>query len=82
MSIIPTMRKIWRKNNEFVEHDLYDDFVWSELDILSSFKDKTHKQLGAVGSGNHYVDFFIDDLKRTWVGVHFRSRGLGHSIMI
>jgi tRNA-splicing ligase RtcB len=33
-----------------------------------------------VGSGNHYVDVFADELGRIWVGVHFGSRGLGHTI--
>jgi len=71
---------VGRKNNEPVSHDIFDDPLWSELDILSSLKDKAVNQLGTVGSGNHYVDIFIDDIERVWVGVHFGSRGLGHSI--
>lgn len=71
---------IGRKNNERVEHELFDDSAWNELAILSSLKDKAIEQLGTVGSGNHYVDIFVDDLERIWVGVHFGSRGLGHSI--
>ncbi len=71
---------VGRKNNERVEHDIFDDPLWSELDLLSGLKDKAHSQLGTVGSGNHYVDLFIDDLERVWIGVHFGSRGLGHSI--
>ena len=35
------------------------------------------RQLGTVGSGNHYVDLF-DDEGLVWIGVHFGSRGLGH----
>ena len=71
---------IGRKNNERVGHDIFDDPIWDELDILRSLKDKAIEQLGTVGSGNHYVDIFIDDIERVWVGVHFGSRGLGHSI--
>ncbi|MBS1814907.1 MAG: RtcB family protein [Acidobacteria bacterium] len=41
---------------------------------------KAHAQLGTIGSGNHYVDLFTDELDRVWVGVHFGSRGLGHGI--
>jgi tRNA-splicing ligase RtcB len=41
---------------------------------------KAHAQLGTIGSGNHYVDVFTDELDRVWVGVHFGSRGLGHGI--
>jgi tRNA-splicing ligase RtcB len=41
---------------------------------------KAREQLGTVGSGNHYVDVFADETGTIWVGVHFGSRGLGHTI--
>ncbi len=65
-----------------VDDALFDDDVWSELDVLSSggLRDKARRQLGTVGSGNHYVDIFRDDHDRIWIGVHFGSRGLGHTI--
>lgn len=65
------------KNNTKVEHELFDDPAW-ELDAVKPLKAKAREQLGTVGSGNHYVDIFIDELERVWVGVHFGSRGLGH----
>ena len=71
---------VGRKNNEKVEHDLFDDPVWGEIELLQRLKDKAREQLGTVGSGNHYVDIFSDEENRVWVGVHFGSRGLGHSI--
>jgi len=71
---------IGRKNNEQVDHPLFESPEWSEIEILRTLKDKAHQQLGTVGSGNHYVDIFTDELNRIWVGVHFGSRGLGHSI--
>lgn len=71
---------VGRKNNEVVEHDLFDDPVWNDIGILRHLKPKAQQQLGTVGSGNHYVDVFVDDLDRVWIGVHFGSRGLGHSI--
>ena len=71
---------VGRKNDERVDHELFDDPVWDDLDILRSLKDKARNQLGTVGSGNHYVDIFGDELNRIWIGVHFGSRGLGHSI--
>ncbi len=71
---------VGRKNKEQVDHPLFDDDVWDRIDILKSLKDKSRAQLGTVGSGNHYVDIFVDQLDRVWVGVHFGSRGLGHSI--
>ncbi len=41
---------------------------------------KANAQLGTIGSGNHYVDLFVDEQDRVWIGVHFGSRGLGHGI--
>ncbi len=46
----------------------------------SALQDKARAQLGTVGSGNHYVDVFADEADRLWVGVHFGSRGFGHSV--
>ena len=71
---------IGRENNEKVEHALFDDPIWNEIELLKGLKDKAQSQLGTIGSGNHYVDVFVDELGRVWVGVHFGSRGLGHSI--
>jgi len=33
-----------------------------------------------VGAGNHYVDILADEEDRVWVGVHFGSRGFGHTV--
>lgn len=71
---------VGRRNNEVVSDPLFDDPIWTEIEILKSLKDKAISQLGTVGSGNHYVDIFTDELNRVWIGVHFGSRGLGHSI--
>lgn len=71
---------IGRSNNEAVEHELFDDPIWSEIEVLRGLKEKARAQLGTVGSGNHYVDIFSDEEGRAWIGVHFGSRGLGHSI--
>src|SRR5438874_1936225 len=45
-----------------------------------NLRDKAAAQLGTVGSGNHYVDIFVDEQDRVWVGAHFGSRGFGHGI--
>ena len=42
--------------------------------------DKARRQLGTIGSGNHYVDVFVDEGGAIWVGVHFGSRGFGHTV--
>lgn len=70
---------IGRSNSEKVEHKLFDQrSLWQEAG-LNNYKDKARDQLGTVGSGNHYVDLLVDSDGYVWIGVHFGSRGLGHS---
>lgn len=83
--IKPIMDEIWRSlsfgvglnNSKPVDHDLFDDPAW-QIPAVKSLKQTARNQLGTIGSGNHYVDLFADELDRTWIGVHFGSRGLGH----
>ncbi|MDI6028316.1 RtcB family protein [Corticibacterium sp. UT-5YL-CI-8] len=70
---------VGRKNDERVDHDLFDSDLWKAADV-ENLKSLAHGQLGTVGSGNHYVDIFEDEDGATWIGVHFGSRGLGHKI--
>jgi tRNA-splicing ligase RtcB len=70
---------VGRSNDERVEHDLFDDGdAWRESD-MESYRQKAVSQLGRVGSGNHYVDLLRDESGFVWIGVHFGSRGLGHT---
>lgn len=67
---------VGRKNNSRVDHKLFDSSTWS-IPAVSPLKEMAREQLGTIGSGNHYVDLFIDELNNVWCGVHFGSRGLG-----
>ncbi len=70
-------------NKTRVEHELFEDPVWKESAFLKrsgKLKATAQAQLGSIGAGNHYVDVFADEEDRIWVGVHFGSRHLGHSI--
>lgn len=81
---------IGRKNNADdapVDHALFQDPAWWLIPNTGPHRagrdelmDKARRQLGTVGSGNHYVDVFMDERGDLWVGVHFGSRGLGHTI--
>jgi len=64
------------------DHLLFDDPAWHAIPAphRSPLHDKARRQLGTVGSGNHYVDVFADETHALWVGVHFGSRGFGHTI--
>lgn len=63
-----------------VDHALFMDDAWDIGGYDTSLMPKAQKQLGTVGSGNHYVDVFADEDDYLWVGVHFGSRGFGHTI--
>ena len=70
---------VGRANAERAEHDLFDDSdAWRASD-MEAYRQKAVSQLGTVGSGNHYVDLMRDENGFVWIGVHFGSRGLGHT---
>lgn len=68
------------------DHPLFDSTDWYRIKEraghgeMRRLNDKAREQLGTVGSGNHYVDIFVDESGWLWVGVHFGSRGFGHGI--
>ena len=71
---------IGMKNKDPVEHPLFaEDPAW-DIDVAAGLWTLAQSQLGTVGSGNHYVDLFVDELDRVWCGVHFGSRGFGHKL--
>ncbi len=70
---------IGRVNEERVEHELFDDKDAWKASGMEDYHQKARAQLGTVGSGNHYVDLLRDETDFVWIGVHFGSRGLGHS---
>jgi tRNA-splicing ligase RtcB len=67
-----------------VDDPLFLDPSWYIIPNIGMYRDdlrqRARDQLGTVGSGNHYVDVFADEEGWLWVGVHFGSRGLGHTI--
>lgn len=74
---------VGRTNNKKVTGPSVDAFFddtngWKESG-MEDYKKKAWEQLGTVGSGNHYVDVFEDEEGYVWIGVHFGSRGLGHT---
>jgi tRNA-splicing ligase RtcB (3'-phosphate/5'-hydroxy nucleic acid ligase) len=65
-----------------VDHPLFEDAVWRAVPEKHrhGLLTKARQQLGTVGGGNHYVDVFADETGILWVGVHFGSRGFGHTV--
>ncbi|WZX99775.1 RtcB family protein [Bacillus sp. FSL W7-1360] len=75
---------VGRSNQEKVDHELFDDPDWSVYKEIGKqehdkLKSLAKKQLGTVGSGNHFVDIFVEEeTDDVWVANHFGSRGFGH----
>jgi tRNA-splicing ligase RtcB len=71
-----------RADDAPVDHALFEEPVWDAVPdkYRKGLKVKARQQLGTVGSGNHYVDVFADEAGALWVGVHFGSRGFGHTV--
>lgn len=65
-----------------VDDPLFESAKWDAVPYSErqSLKAKARNQLGTIGSGNHYVDVFSDEHGMIWVGVHFGSRGFGHTV--
>ena len=63
-------------------HPLFDSPAWGGVpkQHREGLREKARSQLGTVGSGNHYVDVFEDSHGEVWIGVHFGSRGFGHTV--
>jgi tRNA-splicing ligase RtcB len=63
---------------ERVEHPVLERIRDAAFEPQRQLLDLACKQLGTVGSGNHFVNLFEDEQGRLWIGVHFGSRGFGH----
>jgi tRNA-splicing ligase RtcB (3'-phosphate/5'-hydroxy nucleic acid ligase) len=71
-----------RSDDAPVGHALFESPSWDAVprQARDGLRAKARAQLGTVGSGNHYVDVFVDEADAIWVGVHFGSRGFGHTV--
>lgn len=71
-----------RADDAPTDHPLFEDAAWQAVPPKhrQALHTKARQQLGTVGSGNHYVDVFADETGAIWVGVHFGSRGFGHTV--
>jgi tRNA-splicing ligase RtcB len=71
-----------RADDAPVDDPLFEDAAWGAVPAKhrQALQVKARQQLGTVGSGNHYVDVFADEAGTLWVGVHFGSRGFGHTV--
>lgn len=75
---------VGRVNAIQIDHELFDDPDWAVYAAIGKqehdkLKSLAREQLGTVGSGNHFVDVFVEEAtEQVWIANHFGSRGFGH----
>lgn len=59
---------------------LYKDDIPATDHMRSIFAEGGLKQLGTLGSGNHFIEIGVDqDNEQVWLIIHSGSRGIGHT---
>ncbi len=58
-------------------HPQYTD-LWE--DITGKNMESAARQLGTLGSGNHFIEICLDEDERVWIMLHTGSRGIGNKI--
>ena len=60
------------------------DAVWQGPECTPAtaaiFSKNGLRQLGSLGSGNHFIEIGYDEIDRVWIIVHSGSRGIGHAV--
>ncbi len=64
------------------DHPLFEDARWDIIpaEYRDELRAKARRQLGTIGSGNHYIDTFAGSDGKMWIGCHFGSRGFGYTV--
>lgn len=64
---------------DFESDALLNDCVLNVTTFQKAYE-KAGKQLGSLGSGNHFIEICTDESDYVWVMVHSGSRGIGNMI--
>jgi tRNA-splicing ligase RtcB len=54
--------------------------VPGQLERIDKLSPSWRKQLGSLGSGNHFIEVSLDEQDRVWFFLHSGSRGVGNQI--
>ncbi|MET9962973.1 RtcB family protein [Streptomyces sp. NPDC006326] len=58
--------------------------LWERFDYLADAVKFRHeratKQVGTLGSGNHFIEFCLDEAGSVWLMLHSGSRGIGNEL--
>jgi len=56
--------------------DIVNKHFRGDLKVIA----KAHKQIGTLGSGNHFIELCLDEQGAVWIMLHSGSRGIGNMI--
>ena len=62
-----------RANRWLVRHPAHGEFTSRQEEVAA-------KQLGSLGSGNHFVEVCLDEEESVWAVLHSGSRGIGNQL--
>jgi len=48
--------------------------------MVHGSEEKSHRQLGSLGGGNHFIELCLDENNDVWIMLHSGSRGIGNAI--
>ena len=73
--------KAW-KNSWKHKNTLKDglDMVAARVSRFGDAEDRAVRQLGTLGTGNHFIEICLDEESHVWVMLHSGSRGIGNAI--
>lgn len=61
----------------------YED-LWKRFDYISDAvkfrRERASKQIGTLGSGNHFIEFCLDESGSVWLMLHSGSRNIGNEL--
>lgn len=74
------LREIGGNKLASVADNLYNDFKTLQAPGASKLEDKTGKQLGTLGGGNHFIELCEDQEGYIWITLHSGSRNPGKEL--
>lgn len=77
-------RGVWHDVPDYVAREwavgLEDGFIRSIAGVKHAKAERAVRQLGTLGTGNHFVEVCLDEDDRVWLMLHSGSRGIGNTI--
>lgn len=77
-------RGAWHDIPEHISNEWIEDFDEEYSDLVAkhpgAYSRNAARQLGTLGTGNHFIELSIDENENQWIVLHSGSRGLGNRI--